>query len=419
MAANLDADDEPRIAQSFLALAPPHWASRGLSYAIIAVVLIAGVAAVVIKLPETVTADFVLAPVRGTDPVKATRRGLVSQILVSEGQEVKQGEVIATLRSEAAGDRAAELMTVQTRLAGAGESFINAKARFTAAMLADEQERRKLAARVEHLEGLIALKRQQLALLSQMAESYEKLYRQGIASRAQWTERQLEVANLQAEVARLVAEQQETGAAMERLKIDAAARRAEFKEVERTYREATATGEIRAAALQDGLVGSDGNEIRLTAPCAGVIVRLHVKSRGALLHEGDIVAELAGADDQLQAELSIPEAGVGKLQAGLGVKLKYDAFPYQRYGVRYGRVAWLSPTTIEGTQGVSGVFFRAKVDLAESEVFLQGERRALLAGMRGKAEIVIGKRSLIEYVFEPLRQLQESVADVPEQAARR
>src|SRR6185312_12893357 len=108
------------------------------------------------------------------------------------------------LRSDSAGDRAAELMTTQTQLAGAGESFLNAKAKFAAQTLASEQETRKLAARIEHLQGLIVLKRQQLTLLKQMAESYEKLYREGIASRAQLTERQLEVSNLSAELVRLV-----------------------------------------------------------------------------------------------------------------------------------------------------------------------------------------------------------------------
>src|SRR6185503_16407588 len=165
-------NDERRSAKTFLTLAPPHWAARGLSYAIIAILLIAAIAAVVIKLPETVTADFVLVPARGTDPIKSTLQGIVNHVFVSEGQSVNHGDVIATIRSEAAGDRAAELMTVQTQLAGTGESFMNAKARLGAQTLADEQEIHRLAARNEHIEGLIVLKRRQLSLLNQMADSY-------------------------------------------------------------------------------------------------------------------------------------------------------------------------------------------------------------------------------------------------------
>ncbi|HSE98736.1 MAG TPA: HlyD family efflux transporter periplasmic adaptor subunit [Blastocatellia bacterium] len=417
MAANpIALNDERPIARTFLELAPPHWAARGLSYAIIAIVLIGVIAAVVIKLPETVTADFVLVPARGTDPIKATRQGIVNRVFVSEGQQVNQGDVIATLRSESAGERAAELMTFQTRIAGAGERFINSKAKFTAQTLADEQEMRKLAARIEHLEGLIAIKRQQLGLLKQMAESYEKLYREGLSSRAQLTEKQLQVSDLAAEVQKLISEQSETRVATEKLKIDSSARQAELKEVERTYREETATGEIRIAALRAGLAGSDGDEIRLTAPCAGTILRLHVKNSGAVLGEGEVVAELVCAGESLQAELKVPEAGVGKLKTGQGVKLKYDAFPYQRFGVKHGRLTWLSPSAVETKEGAS---FRAHVEIADTDMQVQGQSRPLFAGMSGKAEIVIGSRTLIEYVFEPLRQLKENLSDVPETISKR
>jgi HlyD family type I secretion membrane fusion protein len=409
-------NDERDTLHTFLSLSPPHWAARGISYTIIAIVIIAAIAAVVIKLPETVTADFVLVPARGTDPVRATRQGIVNRVFVAEGQSVNEGDLIVTLRSEAAGDRTTELMTIQTQLAGAGESFINVKAKFTSQNLGDTQEMRKLAGRVEHLEGLIRLKRQQLALLRQMGESYEKLYGQGIASRAQLSEKQLEVADLAADLEKLTSDQNETRAAIEKLKLDSVARGAEFKEVERTYREGMATGEIRLAGLRTALAGSDGNEIRLTAPRAGTVLRLYVKDTGAVLHEGDQVAELAGADETLLAELQVPEMGVGKLKNGQGVKLKYDAFPYQRYGVRYGRLAWLSPAAV-ATKPVAS--FKAHVEIDDRDIRVQGNTRHLSAGMSGKAEIVIGNRSLIDYVFEPLRQLKENLSDVPEQVSKR
>jgi multidrug efflux pump subunit AcrA (membrane-fusion protein) len=129
-----------------------------------------------------------------------------------------------------------------------------------------------------------------------------------------------------------------------------------------------------------------------------------------------MVAELVREGETLLAELKLPEAGVGKLKTDQGVKLKYDAFPYQRYGVKYGRVAWLSPASIETKEGAS---FRARVEIADREVLIQGQSRPLVAGMSGKAEIVIGNRSLIEYVLEPLRQLKENSSDVPEQVSKR
>ncbi|HEX6730825.1 MAG TPA: hypothetical protein VF074_12460, partial [Pyrinomonadaceae bacterium] len=274
----------------------------------------------------------------------------------------------------------------------------------------------KLAARVEHLEGLAKLKRQQLNLLKQLADSDEKLYREGIVSRVQLAGRQMEIADLSAELEKILAEQTESRLAIEKIKIESSARQADFKEVQRTFKESAATGEIRVAALRSGLAGSDGNEIRLIAPCSGTILRLHVKNSGAVLHEGEAVAELVCAGEALHAELVVPETGLGKLEIGQAVKLKYDALPFQRYGVRHGRVTWLSPAATGTNEGPA---FRARVELVETEMLVQGQSRPLIAGMSGKAEIVVGNRSLIEYVLEPLRQLKENYSSVPEHLTKR
>ena len=70
---------------SFLDLAPPHWAARGLSWAVIAVFALGAIASVTISLPEKVTAQFTLVPVRGADPVKSTRGGVVVRVLAAAG----------------------------------------------------------------------------------------------------------------------------------------------------------------------------------------------------------------------------------------------------------------------------------------------------------------------------------------------
>lgn len=402
----------------YLDLTPPHWAARGLAYALLAICLLGAVAAVVLKMPETVTARFVLVPVRGADPVKAAQAGTVTRVMTSPGGQVTAGELLATLRSDSVGDRTAEWLTLQTQLAGAGDSFLNAKTQFTTQRLSGEQEQHKLEQRVAHLTSLLGHKRSQLELTRKLAESYETLYREGIASQAQYTGRQMEVSELSAEVERLLSEQAETRVQIEKLKLDAQAHQAEFREFERKQRESATTTEIRAAALKAGLNGSEGDELKLLAPCTGTVLRLQVRGAGAVVAAGETIAEIVCAGEPLQAELSLPEAGLGKLRLEQGVKLKYDAFPYQRFGVKYGRVAWVSPASSAGENG-AGQSFKARVELADREMLLQGQPKPLLPGMSGQADIVIGKRSLVSYIFEPLRQLKENMSDVPATVARR
>lgn len=393
---------------SFLDLTPPHWAARGLAWALLAVFALGSIASIAISMPEKVTAQFTLTPVRGADPVKAIRGGVVIELLAVEGQAVKQGDLLVTLRSDSAAERTAELQTIETRLAGAGDSYLNAKRKLESVALSDEQETLKLEGRVRQLDTLIGHKRQQLALTERMKNSYEKLYREGIASQAQLTAKLIEVSELASEVERLVAEQNDARAEIEKLKLTGATRRTEFTEFERDLKEKTKTGEIRADALKSGLTNIDGNQVRLLAQCSGVVLKLKVRDKGAVVGEGETVAELACGGNQLVAELNVPESGVGKLKLDQGVKLKYDAFPYQRFGAKHGRLAWLSPAKGEGATN-----FTARVELTETEIPVKGQSRALSAGMTGTAEIVVGKRTLLSYVFEPIKQLRENLADVP------
>jgi len=64
-----------------------------------------------------------------------------------------------------------------------------------------------------------------------------------------------------------------------------------------------------------------------------------------------------------------------------------------------------------GKEGASG--FRALADLTESSVLVRGERRSVSPGMGGFARVIVGRRSLVSYAFEPLRQLKESLAGEP------
>jgi membrane fusion protein len=185
--------------------------------------------------------------------------------------------------------------------------------------------------------------------------------------------------------------------------------------LERGLREVMEKSRIRMAALRRELVHSQSNELSVFAPCPGTILRLHIKAAEAYVNEGDLLGELACAGDRLQAELTVPQAGAARVRPGHGVKLLYDAFPYQRYGVRYGTVRWISPATISSQNGAG---FRGFADVEDEAIVVDGQPRPLRAGMRGTAKVVVGRRSLITYAFEPLRQLKESFSDVPQRSVK-
>ena len=163
--------------------------------------------------------------------------------------------------------------------------------------------------------------------------------------------------------------------------------------------------------MKEALFMGQGNQVSILAPHSGTILSLGVKSPGAIVSEGDPLCEMVSSSDIVEAELSIPEWGMGRIKNGQKVRLLYDAFPYQRYGIQYGMVRWISPATISTKEKQS---FRALTEIKDAVIQVDGQSRPLLPGMNGKAEIVVGRRSLISYAFEPIRQLREKLRQTPD-----
>jgi membrane fusion protein len=400
---------------SFLDTRAPHWAANGLAYLIVIAVLLALVALIAVHVPETVTSPFVLVPTRGTDPVRASRSGIVARVRVTEGQAARKGEPLFVIQSSPIGDRASELSALETQLKGAQESLANARREHESRRQAEGEEARRLKEKIASLGQSIKLKQEQLALAKELAGRYEEGYRKGLTSQVDVIRPKMDATRMALELEEAAKDRKEAEASLEKLRHESEAGSAKQRELERSLREVMDKSRIRIAALRKELVHTQSNELSVPAPCPGIVLRLHVKAAEAFVNEGDLLGELACAGDRLQAELTVPQSGAARIRPGQGVKLLYDAFPYQRYGVRYGTVRWISPATISLQNGAG---FHGFADVEDEAILIDGQPRPLRAGMRGTAKIVVGRRSLITYAFEPLRQLKESFSDVPQRSVK-
>ena len=461
-----DLPDRP----AFLPASPPHWAARGLAWLLLGLFAAAAVIAAVIRIPETVGSKFVLVPVEGVDQVRAPRDGTVTEIRAPEARSVVRGDPLVVIRSAALGDRAAELGTLDIQAQGAAERLGNEQRRYESQRRADEEEERRLRGRLAHLDQRleehqairatrqaryrstlaiyendiqiaqreIEFKRSHYGIAKELADRTEKAHREGIISWVEYNTRLLDASKLAVELAQLdrtldsarlkitqvrseeeqaelewklaldglLTDRKEAQGTIDKLGHETAGRRTAFRELERGLREETEKGRVRSGALRAQLEQSRGNELTVSAPCAGTVLRLWPQRSGAVVRDGEPLADLACAGGRLQAEITIPPSSVGQVKVGQRVKLLYDAFPYQRYGVRYGTVRWVSPASV-------GENFRAFAEIEDESIAVKGESRSLSAGMGGRADVLVGRRSLVSYLFEPLRQLTESLADAP------
>ncbi len=401
----------PSTELPFLSAAPPHWAARSLAYLLIFFFVVCVISASIVDVPETVDGPFTLIPVRGTDPIRAPHGGVVANVSKAGGDQVSAGQTLYVIRSDPLGDRAGEFGALRTQVKGIAEAVSNAARQQESQLRGDAEELRQLHARLTSLERTVELKSKQLRLTRSLADKYDTGYSRGAISAAEYTAPQVEAERLAEELEQYRNQQEETRASIEGLRHGSAARAAGYRERQRELSASREQLTIRMNALEGTLVLATGGQLVVQSPCTGTMLRAHVTSVGAVVKDGDLLGEVACSHETLQAELTISQLGVGRIKEGQGVKLLYDAFPHQRYGVRHGRVRWISPSSVSATDSSA---FRALIDIEERGVRIDGVTRPFLPGMGGRGHVVVGRRSLISYAFEPLRQLRESFAEVPE-----
>jgi multidrug efflux pump subunit AcrA (membrane-fusion protein) len=103
----------------------------------------------------------------------------------------------------------------------------------------------------------------------------------------------------------------------------------------------------------------------------------------------------------------VSEAALAKLSAAQRVRYFFEAYPYQRYGTVAGKLDWISPSTVNSTDGAH---FVALASLDRMEIGQRGKHLPLRVGMRGDAHIIVGGRTPIEFVLEPIHQLRENMS---------
>lgn len=165
---------------------------------------------------------------------------------------------------------------------------------------------------------------------------------------------------------------------------------------------------------QERLETQARGELAVPAPVDGVVATQLVK-KGQAVQAGQPLMVLLPGDGKLEAQLLVPSRSIGFIEAGDTVLLRYQAYPYQKFGHYRGRVASISRSALTSTeqQLLTGVDaaneqrYQVTVVLADQAVTAFGRADRLKPGMLFEADILGERRRLIEWVFEPLYSLRE------------
>ncbi len=390
---NLTSRGSIDIESEMLPQDPPPQVIRWTGWVLLAAFLFGLLLAIVMRLPETVHCTFVLVPATGADPIQAPHQGTITRISASEGQVVKKGAELFVLRSD-------EIRSWDTQLRTLTEDLHSREESLTRSESAYKSQLNIKLAEIEQAKSEVKFRENHSKVSRDLVTRMEKLGEQGGISEVDLVKLRLDLAASEKDFSVAQRTVQQNNLDRERMDTEHARVRGEQKaEIEKL--------KLRIAALKADLENAEQNLLMVRSPYDGVVISLDQRTVGSVVIQGQVLCQLAQQDAKLHARMIITEAGLPKLAVSQRVRYFFEAFPYQRYGAVNGKLDWISPSAVTSTDGSRFVAL-ASLDHLAIPVGA-GRFLPLRVGMKGEAHIIVGSRTMIEYAFEPVRQLRESI----------
>jgi len=351
-----------------------------------------------------------LVPDRGVIRLVPPQAATVVEAQATEGQAVHAGDVLfvlavgqATLSGDTQAAVQSSLATREQSLLSAARERVQLEQAQSAAIDAQIADMRR---ELDAMAVEAGLQRQRLALAQDALTQYEGLRNENFVSSAQVRAKAEDVLGVKAQLQSL--ERQRAT----RLREIAAL---QSQRIELPLRTRAAQGEIDrdiAALAQASAENEARQRIVVRAPQDGIVSGV-LAARGQTVTPAAALASLLPADAKLQAHLFAPSSAVGFVRANHAVQLRYQAFPYQKFGHQSGEVAQVSRSPLQASElaglplpaamSASGEpLYRITVNLDQQSVAAYGEKQLLSPGMQLEADVLLDRRRLIEWLFEPV-----------------
>jgi len=356
------------------------------------------------------TAQGVLIPENGMMTITAMSAGTIISLPVREGDSLQKGSHIATVSSE-----------ISTRYGQTREVIA----------IQLELQKQRLNNQLSNLEELnsetLKSLQEKISLLGQQSVELEKIYRQ----RSQ----QIELSKTQLNKMRAMrkegyasntqVEQQQSDLLDASIRLQDVARqridvrqqlaqaRQQLREQPVTYSQQKNELQQKLSELTQSMMENESRRsVELRAPEKGTVSAVLVK-QGQVVTAGQTVAMVLPDNARLQARIMLSSRAIGFIRPGQRVVLRYQSFPWQKFGQQYGTVLEISKSalspqevaTITGDGQVKESMYQVKVTLDKQTVQAYGKQSHLRPGSGLEADFIVDKRHIYEWVLEPLNAL--------------
>jgi membrane fusion protein, adhesin transport system len=141
------------------------------------------------------------------------------------------------------------------------------------------------------------------------------------------------------------------------------------------------------------------------APMDGIVQRLLVHTRGGVIKPGDDLIEIVPNGEKLVVEVKIKPSDIAFIYPGQRAVVKLSAYDFAIYGALEGKVTLISADT--QTDRKEETFYTVRIETDKSYVEHNGKRLSILPGMTLSADIVTGKKTVLDYILKPILKTKQ------------
>ena len=346
-----------------------------------------------------------LAPDKGLIKVYAPQAGTLIEKKVKEGQSVKQGDALFVLSTERSSRDAAE--TQAAAIAKLRERRASLANELTKQGTIDNIQTRSASDRTRGMEAELAQLRDEISIQQQRVASaqsnlarFRTLMNSQFVSAAQTQQKNEELLEQKARLQTLL----RSRTALER---DLNSLRHEITSGDLRASNQRGAIERDITVLEQELAEHEARRIIvITAPADGTVTAI-LAERGQSTQPQSALLSILPNGATLEAQLLVPSRAIGFIAAHQEVAVRYQAFPYQRFGSYRGRITEVAKTLIVPNEtqlpvAINEAVYRVTVALDAQSVNAYRRDIPLQAGMLLDADIWLDRRRVIDWVFDPL-----------------
>lgn len=383
--------------------------------------------AAVAPLDEVTRGEGKVIPSRQVQILQSIDGGLVSEILVREGEVVQAGQLLVKIDetrfvSSVKENRVQYLALVakaaRLRAMAEGKAFVAPPEVLQEDPSIVEQEKQFYEAKRAEMDAALSIARQQLAQRqqelnemqakrAQAAQGYELASRELTVTRpliSSGAVSEVELLRLERDVARYRGERDMAAAQITRVQAAITEAHRKIEEVELNFRNDAAkelsevTGKLNSLSEGSVALADRVKQSSIRSPVKGTVKRLLVNTVGGVVQPGKDVIEIVPLEDALLLEARIQPKDIAFLRPGQPAVVKFSAYDYSVYGGLDGVLEHIAADTVTDEKGNAFYIVRVRT----TKPGFGDQNLPIIPGMVAEVDILTGKKSVLSYLLKPV-----------------